>query len=159
MRQFKILLGTLFGAGYLPRAPGTWGSLFTLPFIYLFYWVSPQYGLPLFLLITIILSLWTTSECVGKFGKDPPSFVMDEAAGQTVVFMATAFHFTLLPDLIILLTGFLLFRAFDIIKPLGIDKLEEIKGKYGILADDLMAGFYALIFLEGSILMYQLLPL
>ena len=148
MTRIKILLGTLFGAGMLPGAPGTWGSFFTLPLIYGAYWLSPEFGLILLLLCTILLSLWTTDQNVIRFGDDPPQFVMDEAAGQTVVFMTSTFHFAAGHDLLLLLAGFILFRVFDILKPFGIKKLDAIKDKYGILVDDLLAGFYALILLE-----------
>lgn len=148
MNGVKIGIGTLFGAGLLPAAPGTWGSLFSLPLIYLTVIYTPPYGIFLFFLATVILSLWTAPASVRKYGEDPPQFVMDECAGQTVVFLATGFLFTPHPDLLYLFTGFILFRIFDILKPLGIDSVQKFPGKFGILADDLLAGFYALIGLE-----------
>lgn len=54
-------------------------------------------------------------------------------------------------DLTILFTGFILFRFFDILKPLGIKRIQELKGGAGILADDLLAGLYALISLKTLI--------
>ena len=148
MSSIKITIGTLFGAGYLPKAPGTWASLITLPLIYLAFWLSPQFGLITLLIATILLSLWTSDVAVDKFGEDPAQFVMDEAAGQSLVFIATPFYFSAGPDLLLLLTGFMLFRFFDIIKPLGINKLQDLHGKYGILADDLLAGLYSLLLLK-----------
>jgi phosphatidylglycerophosphatase A len=148
MKKVKIWTGTLFGAGLLPAAPGTWGSFFTLPLIYLASWLHPGIGLIVFLILTIFLSLWSAPENVKQFGEDPSQFVMDESAGQTVVFLTAGFHYTLTEDLILLLGGFLLFRIFDVLKPLGIKTLEKLSGKYGILADDLLAGLYALICLE-----------
>ncbi|MCC5941357.1 MAG: phosphatidylglycerophosphatase A [Balneolaceae bacterium] len=147
MQSIKIWIGTLFGAGLLPYGPGTWGSLFTLPLIYFSAILFPVYGLYALLLITVLLSLWSTDANVQKFGDDPGQFVMDESAGQTVVFLAAGFHQTG-SDLLILLAGFLLFRMFDIMKPLGIKAVEKMRGKFGILADDLLAGLYALICLE-----------
>lgn len=148
MSSFKVLLGTLFGAGNLPKAPGTWGSLATLPLIYFAFWLSPQFGILILLIGTGLLSLWTSDAAVDKYGEDPAQFVMDEAAGQSLVFIATPFIFSTGPDLFLLLTGFLLFRFFDIKKPLGINKLQNLHGKYGILADDLLAGFYSLLLLK-----------
>jgi phosphatidylglycerophosphatase A len=153
MRNVKIWTGTLFGAGLLPAAPGTWGSFFTLPFIYLASWLHPGFGLFALLILTIGLSLWSAPVNVREFGEDPPQFVMDESAGQTVVFLTAGFHYSLPDDLLLLLAGFILFRIFDILKPLGIKTLEKISGKYGILADDLLAGVYALICLELLILL------
>lgn len=148
MTRFKLVLGTLFGAGLLPKAPGTWGSLLSLPLIYSTYLFAPSFGLIFLLIATAILSLWTTGANVDRFGEDPPQFVMDEAAGQTVVFLALPFIGEWTYDLILLFSGFILFRMFDILKPFGIKKVEGIRGKYGILADDLLAGLYALILLE-----------
>lgn len=148
MSSLKVLIGTLFGVGNLPKAPGTWGSLATLPLIYLAFWLSPQFGILILLIGTIFLSLWTSDAAVEKYGEDPAQFVMDEAAGQSLVFIATPFLFSTGPDLFLLLTGFLLFRFFDVKKPLGINKLQDLHGKYGILADDLLAGFYSLLLLK-----------
>lgn len=148
MSSFKVLLGTLFGVGNLPKAPGTCGSFVTLPLIYFAFWLSPQFGVLILLIGTILLSLWTSDAAVAKYGKDPAQFVMDEAAGQSLVFIATPFLFSTGPDLFILLIGFILFRFFDIIKPFGINNLQDLRGKYGILADDLLAGFYSLLLLK-----------
>lgn len=148
MSSFKVFIGTFLGVGLLPKAPGTWGSLVTLPLIYLSFWLSPHFGILTLLIGTILLSLWTSNAAINKYGDDPSQFVMDEAAGQTLVFLATPFLFSTGPDLFLLLTGFLLFRFFDIIKPLGINKLQDLQGKYGILADDLLAGFYSLLILK-----------
>jgi phosphatidylglycerophosphatase A len=148
MRSFKLSLGTLFGAGLLPKAPGTWGSFFTLPLIYLAFWLAPQYGILLLLIGTSLLSLWTADPAVEKYGEDPAQFVMDEVAGQSLVFISTPFLFNSGYDLLLLLTGFLLFRFFDIKKPLGINKIQKLHGKFGILADDLLAGLYSLLLLE-----------
>ena len=149
MSSFKVSLGTLFGAGNLPKAPGTWGSLITLPIIYLSFWLSPQFGVLFLLIGTILLSLWTSDATVEKYGEDPAEFVMDEAAGQSLVFIAIPFLFSAGYDLFILIIGFILFRFFDIKKPLGINQLQDLHGKYGILADDLLAGFYSLLLLKA----------
>lgn len=148
MQLLKLTVGTFFGSGLLPKAPGTWGSLAALPFISLAYWVHPAYGITGFLILSSIASLWATDTCVEKFGDDPGEFVIDEVAGQSVVFLMTGFTLHPASDIFILLIGFLLFRLFDITKPLGIKRLEQLPGKFGILLDDLAAGLYALICLE-----------
>ena len=158
MKTLKIVLGTLFGSGLLPKAPGTWGSLFSLPLIYAAYLIHLSFGVIGFVLFASVISLWATDACVEKFGDDPGQFVIDETAGQAVVFLFTSFHYSSLANISLLLTGFILFRVFDIFKPLGIVRLEKLPGKFGILTDDLAAGVYALICLEllkvllGSIL-------
>ncbi len=148
MKKLKIVFGTLFGAGLLPKAPGTWGSLFTLPFVYFAYLIHPIFGVAGFAVIASLISLWSTDASVEKFGDDPGQFVIDETAGQALVFLFTSFHYGLSMNTGLLLSGFVLFRIFDIFKPLGIVRLEKLPGKFGILADDLAAGIYALICLE-----------
>lgn len=148
MRQIKIILGTFFGTGLLPKAPGTWGSLATLPFIYAFFLINPVWGVVTFFIGSSLVSLWATDACVETYGDDPGQFVIDETAGQTVVFLGTTFTMNPGMDIILLLAGFLLFRLFDITKPFGIKRLEQLPGKFGILLDDIAAGFYALICLE-----------
>lgn len=144
----KILAGTLFGTGFIPKAPGTWGSLVTLPLIYGSSLISPQFGIPVLIVLAIMLSLWSSSENEREFGDDPPQFVMDECAGQSLVFLPAAIIASAVPDLFQLVTGFFLFRVFDILKPFGIDRLQKLPGKFGILVDDLLAGIYALICVE-----------
>lgn len=155
IRSAKLAVGSFFGAGHLPKAPGTWGSLLFLPVIYLASVFGPPWILWPILATTIALSLWSSDACVQKYGEDPGSFVMDECAGQTIPFLFTSFSFatsasfTSSSDLWILAIGFLLFRFFDIKKPLGVNQLQNLPGKFGILADDLLAGVYALVVLEG----------
>lgn len=148
MKKFKIFLGTLFGAGLLPGAPGTWGSLATLPIIWLAWLASPVYGVILLTLIFCALSIWTAPAAVEAYGDDPSSFVMDEAAGQSVVFLFVTFTTGTAGTLALLFGGFILFRIFDILKPFGIKRMEKISGKFGILLDDLLAGVYAWVCLQ-----------
>lgn len=149
MKSLKFLFGVLFGAGLLPKAPGTWGSLFFLPIIY---FISLHFGsitgISCLVILTSILSLWSAPESVSRFGDDPGQFVMDEAAGQTTAFFLIPFSGYIAYDLSLLTLGFLLFRVFDILKPLGINQLQKLSGSFGILADDILAGVYACIILH-----------
>ena len=72
--------------------------------------------------------------------KDPSHVVIDEVAGQLVTFMFVPAYFLNAP---MILTGFILFRAFDIIKPYPIRRVESLHGGLGIVGDDIVAGFYA----------------
>lgn len=146
--RLKLAVGTLFGAGLFPVAPGTVGSLLTLPLIYAAVLLSPGVGLLLLLVTTILLSLWSASAAVEKYGEDPAQFVMDESAGQTLTFVSAVWIHNITESLSLLLIGFLLFRLFDILKPLGINRVQNAHGSLGILADDLLAGLYALLVLE-----------
>lgn len=155
VHSLKLLLGTFFYAGRIPIAPGTMGSLVFLPFIYGSYVLYNVWGLTILTVLASILSLWTAPASVKEFGEDPGEFVMDECAGQALVFAGSvAYGFDL--TLSSLLLGFLLFRLFDITKVLGIKRVEKFPGKFGILIDDLLAGIYASV---GLIALLSLLSL
>lgn len=145
----RVALGTMFGAGLLPNAPGTWGSFFTLTLVYAVAYFFPVYGISVFFIASCVVSIISAPAVVEKYGPDPSPFVMDECAGQSLVFLATTFTFSFSGDAYVLAAGFFLFRLFDILKPLGVDNLQKLPGEIGILADDLLAGVYALICLEG----------
>ena len=92
-----------------------------------------------------------------EWGKDPSKLVLDEWAGQAVVFLGLPFYNIIGPDLLLLITGFIFFRFFDIKKPLGVNELQQFPGGWGILLDDLLAGVYAMFCLYGSVFGYALL--
>lgn len=150
MNSLKLALGTIFGIGRLPVAPGTWGSLATLPIVFLIGWYAGISAVAALVLISCTLSLWCSPAAEERFGKDPSQFILDEMAGQSLVFLLTDFSALPLELTLVLLSGFILFRFFDIIKPLGINALQKLPGKFGILADDILAGFYALLILEAA---------
>lgn len=154
--NIKLLFGTLFGTGFLPNAPGTWGSFVTLPVIYAVAYFFPIFGIPIFFLTSCVLSMLCAEEAQKAYGNDPSQFVMDEAAGQSLVFILSSFTFVFVIDLWTLTIGFIFFRFFDILKPLGVDKLQKMPGEIGILADDLLAGVYALICLQLSEYIYHI---
>ncbi len=147
--NLRVALGTMFGAGLLPNAPGTWGSFFTLPLVYAVAYFYPTYGIAVFFGASCVISMLSAPAVVEKYGHDPSPFVMDECAGQSLVFITTTFTFSFSGDALIVAAGFFIFRFFDILKPLGVDKLQKLPGEIGILADDLLAGVYALLCLEG----------
>lgn len=151
MISAKRLLTSCFGLGFLPIAPGTWGSL---PSTVVFMVLAGLVDIPwiTFMVMTILaidFSLWCVlfSDDAIKVNnkKDPGEVVADEAAGQAVTFLFVCFaagNFCLVGVL-----GFLLFRIFDIIKPWPCKRLEKLPGGVGILMDDIMAGIYAGILL------------
>jgi phosphatidylglycerophosphatase A len=151
MKFVKLSLGSGFGSGLLPFAPGTWGSLLSLLPIYFIISSGNIYILPAFVIVTSLLSLWVSPACEKEWGKDPGKLVMDEWAGQALTFVSISFTGIPDTDLMILGIGFILFRLFDILKPLGINKLQKYEGGMGILLDDLLAGLYALICLKSLI--------
>lgn len=155
MKSLKIFIGSGFGSGLIPFAPGTWGSLFALIPIYFMLLSGNLFLIPAFVVVTSLLSLWVSSTCEDHWGEDPGKLVMDEWAGQALTFTTITLIGDLQSDLFILGLGFAFFRVFDILKPLGINKLQKYDGGLGILLDDLLAGFYALICLKTLILSWS----
>lgn len=151
MQKLKPILGSFFYAGFLPNAPGTWGSFFALFPIYFVGVYSPWYGMALFTALCSYITVWVSEECERTWGGDPSPLVMDEFAGQGMAFIAIPFTGVVNHDILLLVVGFIFFRFFDIQKPLGVDKLQKLPGGLGILVDDLLAGFYAFMCLRALI--------
>ena len=156
VRFLKLMIGTLFGSGCIPGAPGTWGSLASLAILYPVVLAYGTAGLAIAVITGSALTVWSADACEAKWGKDPGRMVIDEFAGISVVFFWIPFTGELSSDIWLLISGFILFRIFDIFKPLGIDRLQHIPSGIGILADDLLAGLYALICLQAGIWMVSL---
>lgn len=144
----SFLLGTGLYSGLLPKAPGTAGSFAALLVIYPVGLWFGNLGLGVFLAFWISASLLSLPAFEPAFGKDPALFVADEWAGQTIPFIGMMFTGTIADDVLLLSAGFLFFRLFDIFKPLGIDPLQKLPSGIGVLADDLLAGVYALLCLK-----------
>lgn len=142
------LIATALGSGYTPYAPGTAGAIIGCVAL----WLLEKYNListtttPLFfiglIVITIILGIIATDKLEKEWGKDPSKVVIDEVIGMWITMMFVPFTW------LNVLIGFILFRFFDIAKPLGIRKLEELGGGLGVMADDMLAGIYANIVLQ-----------
>ncbi|MEX2395774.1 MAG: phosphatidylglycerophosphatase A, partial [Balneolales bacterium] len=134
-----------------PKAPGTWASLAGLVPIYIVSLLAGFWGVAALVAVACAITFITTSEFERIHGKDPSPLVMDEVAGQALTFLLISFTATG-ADILLLISGFLLFRIFDIFKPLGINKIQDLKGAPGVLFDDLGAGLYAYVCLNFIIL-------
>ncbi len=156
--DYGSLVVTTFGVGYLPLAPGTWGSILAAGFYYFlatsfsgFGYSDPEASLNAMVAVIhalilvafvlfILIGIWAASRCVDLLGNtDPSEAVVDEVMGQLVVFLFIPFTSSWL----LIGAGFLLFRLFDIWKPYPIDLLQVLPGGLGICADDIVAGIYA----------------
>ncbi len=151
MKSLKLFIGTGFGSGFAPVAPGTIGSLIATIALYFILMVDSYLGPIIFVVVTGLLTLWVGEACEEEWGKDPGKVVIDEFSGQAVVFISISLFHDPTLDALLMGTGFLLFRIFDIWKPLGIRKVQKATGGLGILLDDLIAGLYALICLKTLI--------
>ena len=148
------LLTSCLGLGWLPLAPGTWGSLPAVVIFVVLLWLGVpavviclvMAGLVILGSVSCVVFAPAAIEATGK--KDPGEVVADELAGQAVAFLAAGFFAAESNGAILGLVGFLAFRFFDILKPPPCRQLEKLPAGVGILADDLMAGVYAAIILH-----------
>ncbi len=154
MIGLKQFVGAGFGSGFSPVAPGTIGSFFALIPAYFIAWIHPVLAPILLVIFFSALSLWVADTCIDAWGDDPGKMVMDEFAGQSIVFIGLPIHRSI-EDWWLILAAFIFFRFFDILKPLGINKLQKLKNGWGILLDDLLAGFFALICLKTLIFIFE----
>ncbi len=139
MRKFVLFVATGAGSGYVPVAPGTAGSLVGLGIWVALAWPGmPLLAVPLAAILATGIGIWAAGRAGALFGnEDDGRITIDEVAGML---LSLAF-LPLRPDVAI--TGFLLFRLFDIWKPFPADRAERLPGGVGVMADDLVAGLYA----------------
>jgi len=142
--RLSVTLGTGFGIGFAPFAPGTFGSLLGPPLV----WGVLQAGLPVAVVLAIaavfiavgIPVCTAASAALGKH--DPGQVVYDEIAAFWIVFLP---HIVFAKPIgwLAAIAGFAFFRVFDIAKPWPVNWLEKLPDGLGIMADDLAAGVYA----------------
>jgi phosphatidylglycerophosphatase A len=134
------LLAFGFGSGLAPFAPGTFGTLVGIPFFFLFSHVSLLLYLAL-ILVMFMIGVRVCDSCSRDLGvHDHGGIVWDEIVGYLVTMIAVPFEWQWI------LSGFLLFRLFDIVKPWPIRWLDKrVGGGFGIMIDDILAGVFALI--------------
>jgi phosphatidylglycerophosphatase A len=160
--RVSLAIATAFGLGYLPRAPGTWGSLGGVALCLGMDWITSRKMLRLLnmerhanfwtvgllpaqvdyvvVILIALLGVYVAGRAANYVGKKDPQFVViDEVSGQMITYFSpfTLFNWKSL------LLGFILFRVFDIWKPFPARQAESLPGGLGIMADDWIAGIYA----------------
>lgn len=147
MKKLPLLptiIGTGFGSGFWPWGPGTAGALTGM-----LIWYALSFMLNSTLLFAVTLSCivvftiagtWAVRLLSPFWGSDPQKVVIDEMVGVWVPLLAVPAS-----DIWLALASFVLFRLFDILKPLGIRTLDRRKGAFYVMADDILAGVYSLI--------------
>jgi phosphatidylglycerophosphatase A len=139
MNFLHKLIGTGMGLGYIPLAPGTMGSLggCLVAVVIKQYTAWPDVLLVFLIFLFFLIGVYCSDKLETDWGKDPSRIVIDEIVGMWIALWA-------LPSgWLYILAAFILFRFFDIYKPLFIRKLENLKGGWGIMMDDVLAGIYA----------------
>ncbi len=147
-RGLSLWMATGLGSGYCPVAPGTAGSAVGLALVIALRQTS--FG-PLRLTVSLallagllfVVGVWSAGKAEKAFGRvDPGQVVIDEILGQIITFVATPrVHWAWL------IVGFILFRVFDVTKPFPARRAERFPGGWGIMLDDIVAGFYSLVVL------------
>jgi len=160
---FVRWLATAGGLGMLPVAPGAWGSLGGLALAWLFssreftgwtfgWTLGRAFGTahiqlfyPMFWWLVLSAAGVWAADCferaTGK--KDPQQVVVDEVSGQWLTLLASPAFLSGSANWKSFLAGFILFRAFDMLKPFPARQAEALPGGWGIMADDWVAGAYA----------------
>lgn len=135
MNKAAVLIGTTFGSGYAPIAPGTVGALVTIVAL----WVLPLPSTLFFSHIIVFfffIGVWAAAVCEKRWGSDPGRVNWDESVGMMIAVIA------LPKTLPMYAAAFVLFRLFDIVKPFPVNRAEKLPGGWGIMIDDVIAGIY-----------------
>ncbi len=144
MPRLALAIATVCGVGYAPVAPGTWGSAAGL----LLWWLLPASPIVQGIAIVVIFvaGSWGGSVAERHFGRtDPSQVVIDEVMGMLITLFLNPVGGRGA------LAGFLLFRIFDVIKPYPANRLEQLHGGVGVMADDAMAAVYANLALRAAL--------
>ncbi len=143
MRRFDIFITTGFYSGFSPFAPGTMGAIVaTLMWLgadCLLGYVPLQIATLIAIVLFTFVSVPSICRLEKEWGEDPSRVVVDEMVGVWIALLAV-------PDggsWLYALGAFALFRLFDIWKPLGVRRMESVRGGWGVMLDDILAGVYA----------------
>jgi phosphatidylglycerophosphatase A len=141
-RSLGWLIGTGFGSGLSPVAPGTVGSLVAVVIYYLLPLEGDSPAFFLLIGVGFLVGVWATGTLSTPQAHDPGRAVWDEFIGVWVTCL-------FLPkELVWLAIAFVLFRALDVLKPWPARRLESLPGGWGIMADDLMVAVYGAVALN-----------
>ena len=124
-----------FGVGHLPYFPGTWGTIVGMAIFI----PSIHFNIYFAVLLWFLLAIFTWREIEKvelSYGKDAPQIVIDEILGVAIPL------FLFNDSALSLLSVFILFRLFDIAKPLMINRIQKFEGTPGVIGDDILAGIY-----------------
>jgi len=149
MERFHRLISTCLGIGYTPKGGGTVAAIATCIAWYL---AGMGGNESLFIevvttAVILILGTWSAGKVESEWGKDSSKVVIDEIAGMCITLLAVPVRWQYV------LIGLALFRAFDIIKPLYIRRMEKLNGGWGVMLDDVLAGIYSNLVLQLIVLM------
>lgn len=144
------IITTCLGIGYIRKGGGTYASIATL-----LVWYASQAGghyspngQLVAIIVLLVLGVYCGTVVEKEWGKDSYRVVIDEAAGMCITLLYIPFRWEYM------LTGLVLFRFMDIVKPLYIRRLESLPGGWGVMMDDVVAALYAYLVLRLIITMH-----
>ncbi|MGI9533981.1 MAG: phosphatidylglycerophosphatase A family protein [Thermodesulfobacteriota bacterium] len=136
--RLTTILASFFYLGYSPFAPGTMGTIGAIPLYYLMIYFLTNVQYVFVTIFLILFGIFISFKAIAIYkNDDPKEIVIDEVVGYLV---AMAF---ITPTALNIILGFFLFRIFDIVKPFPARQLENLKGGYGVVMDDVAAGIWA----------------
>jgi phosphatidylglycerophosphatase A len=145
--RLPLLISTCLGIGYTPKGGGTLASAICCA-IWYFAWKPGNingYGPSLATFLLLVAGVWSSGRMESAWGKDNYRIVIDEVVGMccTLLFVPLQWPY--------MVAGLILFRVFDIAKPLYIRRMETWKGGWGVMMDDVLAGLYSNLILQGLV--------
>jgi phosphatidylglycerophosphatase A len=174
IKDYLALALSTWGVGFIPLAPGTFGSIVGVG-IYLlagralsqvfaygaergwsteFLYTTRSTFMLLLVAFLTLAGIWAATRAEKLLGrKDPGVVVVDEVAGQLIAYLFVPFN----SGWWVIIVGFVSFRLFDIWKPYPIRRLEMLESGLGIMADDILAGIYAAVLMSLLVSTYALL--
>ncbi|MGN6179069.1 MAG: phosphatidylglycerophosphatase A family protein [Mucilaginibacter sp.] len=143
---FHKLFATSFGIGYINKGKGA-GTVAAVACCFIWYLAWAGNYPPAILSVTIIIfivlmGVWSSTMVVPLWGKDPSRVVIDEVAGMAIGLLFVPVNVKYL------ICALILFRFFDMVKPLYIRKTERLPAGWGIMMDDVVAGIYTNVLLQ-----------
>ena len=153
IKNINTMFVTMFGLGKVPKIPGTFGSLATVIILYFFFHIfnlSSTFILTLLVLIFVLSFSAVANHIKGNENKDPKEVIIDEFIGQSIpIYLYEISHgIEKSPNEALIFYGvcFVLFRFFDIAKPFPVNFFDKnFKNSFGVIMDDVCAGFYVVL--------------
>jgi phosphatidylglycerophosphatase A len=150
LRRIGVFVATCAYVGYVPVAPGTFGSAVGLAVFYVVRHQGTRTVEAATIVVLLAIGIWAAGEAERHFGRiDPGPVVIDEVVGMliTIAFIPVNLAGAIL--------GFVIFRLLDIVKPWPARRLERLPGGSGVVLDDVMVGIYGNLVMWGLV---RLLP-
>lgn len=150
MKLYRIIASGL-GTGFVPFAPGTVGSMLGIILIYLFNYLLNSLNIEIWLVLvlnllviifTLLIGVYSIKKVHKIWEDDASQIVIDEIVGVWIAIYAMPFEWQYY------LYALILFRFFDIAKPLFIRRLDKMKGDWSVMIDDVLAGIYSLVVIQ-----------